>query len=89
MMLVHSSSPFVVVENLKFLLQTCKPLEKNFDDIKHTTLSERGALREASRFDSFLFPKMQFLKRPIGYICFVGYLVEIANIAYFRLFLPV
>ncbi|OQR72920.1 dihydropyrimidine dehydrogenase-like [Tropilaelaps mercedesae] len=27
----------------------CKPLQKNFDDIKHTTLSERGALREASR----------------------------------------
>ncbi|KAL1416901.1 hypothetical protein MTO96_027396 [Rhipicephalus appendiculatus] len=25
------------------------PLEKNFDDIKHTTLSERGALREAAR----------------------------------------
>ncbi|XP_055341631.1 dihydropyrimidine dehydrogenase [NADP(+)]-like [Paramacrobiotus metropolitanus] len=28
---------------------TCKPLNNNFDDIKHTTLSERGALREASR----------------------------------------
>ncbi|XP_002130803.2 dihydropyrimidine dehydrogenase [NADP(+)] [Ciona intestinalis] len=28
---------------------SCKPLEKNFDDIKHTTLSERGALREAAR----------------------------------------
>ncbi|XP_049806556.1 dihydropyrimidine dehydrogenase [NADP(+)] [Schistocerca nitens] len=27
----------------------CRPLEKNFDDIKHTTLSERGALREAAR----------------------------------------
>lgn len=25
------------------------PLENNFDDIKHTTLSERGALREAAR----------------------------------------
>ena len=25
------------------------PLTKNFDDIKHTTLSERGALREAAR----------------------------------------
>lgn len=28
---------------------SCKPLENNFDDIKHTTLSERGALREAAR----------------------------------------
>lgn len=28
---------------------TCPTLNKNFDDIKHTTLSERGALREAAR----------------------------------------
>lgn len=28
---------------------TCPTLTKNFDDIKHTTLSERGALREAAR----------------------------------------
>ncbi|CAD5111842.1 DgyrCDS1106 [Dimorphilus gyrociliatus] len=28
---------------------TCDSLNKNFDDIKHTTLSERGALKEASR----------------------------------------
>ncbi|XP_028823381.1 dihydropyrimidine dehydrogenase [NADP(+)]-like isoform X1 [Denticeps clupeoides] len=28
---------------------TCVKLENNFDDIKHTTLSERGALREALR----------------------------------------
>ncbi|XP_064477285.1 dihydropyrimidine dehydrogenase [NADP(+)]-like [Ornithodoros turicata] len=28
---------------------SCPTLERNFDDIKHTTLSERGALREASR----------------------------------------
>uniref|UniRef100_T1ITK2 Dihydropyrimidine dehydrogenase [NADP(+)] n=1 Tax=Strigamia maritima TaxID=126957 RepID=T1ITK2_STRMM len=28
---------------------TCKPLVNNFDDIKHTTLSERGALKEAAR----------------------------------------
>jgi dihydropyrimidine dehydrogenase (NADP+) len=28
--------------------QTCD-LENNFDDIKHTTLSERAALREAAR----------------------------------------
>ncbi|XP_039340154.1 dihydropyrimidine dehydrogenase [NADP(+)] isoform X15 [Mauremys reevesii] len=27
----------------------CETLENNFDDIKHTTLSERGALREAMR----------------------------------------
>ena len=30
--------------------QTCGPdLTKNFEDIKHTTLSERAALKEASR----------------------------------------
>ncbi|XP_072547549.1 LOW QUALITY PROTEIN: dihydropyrimidine dehydrogenase [NADP(+)] [Salminus brasiliensis] len=29
--------------------ETCVKLENNFDDIKHTTLSERGALREALR----------------------------------------
>ncbi|PVD23165.1 hypothetical protein C0Q70_16428 [Pomacea canaliculata] len=28
---------------------SCRSLLKNFDDIKHTTLSERGALREAAR----------------------------------------
>lgn len=28
---------------------SCPPLQNNFDDIKHTTLSERGALREAAR----------------------------------------
>ncbi|GAB1288063.1 Dihydropyrimidine dehydrogenase [Apodemus speciosus] len=28
---------------------TCEKLENNFDDIKHTTLGERGALREAVR----------------------------------------
>lgn len=33
------------------LLQSCETtLEKNFEDIKHTTLSERGALKEASRY---------------------------------------
>lgn len=32
-----------------FLFQSCIPLTKNFDDIKHTTLSERGALKEAAR----------------------------------------
>ena len=30
-------------------LQTCGSLERNFDDIKHTTLSERAALKEAGR----------------------------------------
>ncbi len=30
-------------------LQTCKPLEKDFRDVKETTLSERGALKEAAR----------------------------------------
>eukprot|EP00731_Ephydatia_muelleri_P018077 Em0011g117a len=29
--------------------RTCSNLEKNFEDIKHTTLSERAALKEASR----------------------------------------
>ncbi|KAK2106960.1 hypothetical protein P7K49_016474 [Saguinus oedipus] len=29
------------------MLQNCENLENNFDDIKHTTLGERGALREA------------------------------------------
>ncbi|ODN03162.1 Dihydropyrimidine dehydrogenase [NADP(+)], partial [Orchesella cincta] len=28
---------------------SCPPLYNNFDDVKHTTLSERGALREANR----------------------------------------
>ncbi|TNM98353.1 hypothetical protein fugu_014599 [Takifugu bimaculatus] len=30
-------------------MKSCVKLENNFDDIKHTTLSERGALREALR----------------------------------------
>ena len=30
-------------------LQSCVDLENNFEDIKQTTLSERGALREAMR----------------------------------------
>jgi len=34
-------------ENLN--CNSCSPLYKNFEDIKHTTLSERGALREAAR----------------------------------------
>jgi len=34
-------------ENLS--CNSCSPLYKNFEDIKHTTLSERAALREASR----------------------------------------
>ena len=35
-------------ENLK--CNSCSPLYKNFDDIKHTTLSERAALKESARF---------------------------------------
>lgn len=31
------------------ILQKCATLTKNFDDIKHTTLSERSALKEAAR----------------------------------------
>lgn len=34
---------------LLIFFQKCNLLENNFDDIKHTTLSERGALREATR----------------------------------------
>lgn len=34
-------------ENLS--CNSCDPLYNNFEDIKHTTLSERGALREAAR----------------------------------------
>jgi dihydropyrimidine dehydrogenase (NADP+) len=30
-------------------MQTCTSKVHNFEDIKHTTLSERGALREAAR----------------------------------------
>ncbi|XP_056912047.1 dihydropyrimidine dehydrogenase [NADP(+)]-like isoform X1 [Takifugu flavidus] len=35
--------------NLDRSCDSCVKLENNFDDIKHTTLSERGALREAVR----------------------------------------
>ncbi|XP_001604620.1 dihydropyrimidine dehydrogenase [NADP(+)] [Nasonia vitripennis] len=35
--------------NIHSKCDSCTPLTKNFDDIKHTTLSERGALYEASR----------------------------------------
>ncbi|XP_011505580.1 PREDICTED: dihydropyrimidine dehydrogenase [NADP(+)] [Ceratosolen solmsi marchali] len=35
--------------NIHSKCDTCIPLKNNFDDIKHTTLSERGALYEASR----------------------------------------
>ena len=33
---------------------SCSPLYKNFEDIKHTTLSERAALRESARSDRYL-----------------------------------
>lgn len=49
----HVDSPvlisFLHIHNNTFLLQICETLENNFDDIKHTTLGERGALREAMR----------------------------------------
>lgn len=35
--------------NIHEKCNSCVSLTKNFDDIKHTTLSERGALREAAR----------------------------------------
>nr|CAD7414818.1 unnamed protein product [Timema poppensis] len=35
--------------NINTRCDMCLPLENNFDDVKHTTLSERGALREAAR----------------------------------------
>ena len=37
------------LENVTPLFSSCSTLFKNFDDIKHTTLSERAALREAGR----------------------------------------
>ena len=44
---VTSLSSFVFLTHIK---QSCESsLYKNFDDIKHTTLSERGALKEAAR----------------------------------------
>ncbi|RXN27951.1 dihydropyrimidine dehydrogenase [NADP(+)] [Labeo rohita] len=39
--------PYFTALECKF--RSCVKLENNFDDIKHTTLSERGALREAVR----------------------------------------
>ena len=46
-------SPLLEPLLLLFLLtQTCVPLTNNFEDIKHTTLSERGALKEAGRLVS-------------------------------------
>lgn len=35
--------------NINEKCSSCAPLTKNFDDIKHTTLSERAALKEAAR----------------------------------------
>ena len=35
---------------LSTFFRSCDPLYKNFDDIKHTTLSERAAMREAARW---------------------------------------
>ena len=38
-----------VLKGVTPLFSSCSTLFKNFDDIKHTTLSERAALREAGR----------------------------------------
>ena len=35
------------------MVKSCESLLNNFDDVKHTTLSERAALREAARYMSF------------------------------------
>ncbi|KAJ7395278.1 hypothetical protein BTVI_156269 [Pitangus sulphuratus] len=44
----------------------CEKLENNFDDIKHTTLSERGALREAMRYSDLKcnLPLVKLLSLP-------------------------
>ena len=39
----------MVLSHVIFYMQTCVSKIHNFEDIKHTTLSERGALREAAR----------------------------------------
>ncbi|XP_071037156.1 dihydropyrimidine dehydrogenase [NADP(+)]-like [Parasteatoda tepidariorum] len=39
---------------------TCRPLKSDFDDIKHTTLSERAALREAARYKIFFMSNESF-----------------------------
>ena len=42
---------YILVNYVKyFVLQSCESLVNNFDDVKHTTLSERAALREAARY---------------------------------------
>lgn len=38
-----------IIDRHIIILQICPSLTKNFDDIKHTTLSERSALKEAAR----------------------------------------
>lgn len=45
----NADSPVELLLLLLLLLQNYEKLENNFDDIKHTTLGERGALREAVR----------------------------------------
>ncbi len=44
-----SFSQCLIVLCLFHHFQSCGPKQNNFEDIKHTTLSERGALREAAR----------------------------------------
>ena len=48
-LLPSSISPPPLSLSLSLVNKTCTSKEKNFDDIKHTTLSERAALREATR----------------------------------------
>lgn len=40
---------YISIDRYVIILQICPSLTKNFDDIKHTTLSERSALKEAAR----------------------------------------
>ena len=48
--LYYNLAPFLhLPSSLSLVNKTCTSKEKNFDDIKHTTLSERAALREATR----------------------------------------
>ncbi|XP_068605222.1 dihydropyrimidine dehydrogenase [NADP(+)] [Brachionichthys hirsutus] len=47
--IVSTASKKTETKHWKRNCNSCVELENNFDDIKHTTLSERGALREAMR----------------------------------------
>lgn len=47
--LFHSICSTDNKQNLTICIQSCSSLQNDFSDIKHTTLSERAALREAAR----------------------------------------